>query len=148
MTLSVFTDGGSRGNPGPASIGFVAHLGDKQIFSHHETIGIATNNVAEYTAIIRAFEMLSPKLGEWDVDIINFKSDSRLLVEQLSGRFKVKTPHIKELFNQAKILERIVNIPVYYNWVKRSDNVHADSLVNKAHDETVNTSLGRFDGRE
>ena len=75
MTLSVFTDGGSRGNPGPASIGFVAHLGDKQIFSHHETIGIATNNVAEYTAIIRAFEMLSPKLEEWDVDIINFKSD-------------------------------------------------------------------------
>ena len=133
MILSVYTDGGSRGNPGPASIGIVATLGNREVLTHSEAIGVATNNTAEYTAIIRAMTLLAPQIQEFGATEIRFNSDSKLLVEQLSGRFKVKTPHIQALFQQVKVLEMSFGIPIAYQWVERAKNSYADDLVNKAH---------------
>lgn len=133
MTLTIYTDGGSRGNPGPASIGIVAFVDNKQVFSHSEAIGITTNNVAEYSSVISAYTKLIPRVQELKVTSFHFKSDSKLLVEQLCGRFKVKTPHIAILFNQVKELEKSLGLPVIYEWVRRSENTTADALVNQAH---------------
>ncbi len=133
MTLTISTDGGSRGNPGPASIGIVMYLDSHELFTHSEQIGIATNNTAEYTAVIRAFEIVKQH-AYWSYDDIEFKCDSKLLVEQLSGRYKVKTPHIQVLHSHVKRLEREIGASVRYIWVARDRNQHADSLVNRALD--------------
>ena len=139
MTLSVFTDGGSRGNPGPASIGFVAHLGDKQIFSHHETIGIATNNVAEYTSILKAYEYcLENKNTIYGVGQINFFMDSELAVRQLNGIYKMKSPKLRELlFEIKKYEQKLSAIKIYYMHIPRELNKIADSLVNLALDNKL-----------
>ena len=131
MTLSIYTDGGSKGNPGPASIGIVAKLDKKIIFTHSESIGTATNNVAEYTAVITAYSLLLSKYNSLKISNIVLYSDSKLLVNQLLGTFKIKTPHIRELIEQVKILEMKLVIPITYMWIPREKNHHADSLVNE-----------------
>src|SRR3990167_7861741 len=104
MKLIIYTDGASRGNPGQASYGFTIsdELG-KLIHEQGEYIGITTNNVAEYSAVLEAFKYLKKKFNR-NLKIELF-ADSRLVVEQLSGRFKIKNPNLKIFFDQIKILE-------------------------------------------
>lgn len=132
MTLKVFTDGGSRGNPGPAAIGYVGYMSGKELFRGREDIGIATNNDAEYTAVIRALEKVKELFasGPAPFQKIQFCSDSRLLVNQVNGLFKVKKGKIKEYILAIRGLEQEIIIPISYIHVPREENEVADALVN------------------
>ncbi|MDO8619523.1 MAG: ribonuclease HI family protein [Candidatus Daviesbacteria bacterium] len=135
--LTVFTDGASRGNPGPASFGYVITDENKKIV--HEmgkTLGITTNNVAEYTSVLESLKYICKKYHK-DLPIeVNYFADSRLVVEQLSGRFKVKSPHLREIIIQ--INELIVELgKVAFNHVPREKNKDADRLANLALDGKI-----------
>lgn len=135
--LEIHTDGGSRGNPGQAAIGVVAKDNDKEVFTLSEKIGITTNNVAEYTAVIRALETI--EMMELYSEKIRFVLDSELIVKQITGLYKVKQPHLQELRN--KIISQIkklreanqIKLLSFVN-VLREKNKEADKLVNKALD--------------
>lgn len=132
MKLKVFTDGASRGNPGPAAYGFVIQDGQDHILHQGGGfIGFTTNNVAEYTAVMEALKLVKEKF-ESALEIELF-ADSLLVAKQLTGVFKLKNPRLKKLFDQIKILELEVG-RVFYNHIPRSQNSLADSLANKALD--------------
>ena len=125
--LTVYVDGASKGNPGPASIGIVFYLDGEIVEEVSESLGNKTNNFAEYTALIRALE-ISLEKGYKTIEI---KSDSELVVKQINKLYKVKDCDIKELFDKANnlikqfSLFKIVHIP-------REENLKADKLANKA----------------
>jgi ribonuclease HI len=147
MILKVYTDGGSKGNPGPASIGGIGYVNDKKVFEFKEFIGTATNNDAEYHALIKALEILNPKSlpaarqGQnpnkiqsqnfQNIKTIQFFSDSRLMVNQVNGFFKVKNGKIKEYILKIRGLEQEIKLPITYNYIPREQNVEADRLVNE-----------------
>ena len=135
MTLNIFCDGGARGNPGPAAIGFVVkdHIGHP-LHQHSEVIGAATNNVAEYRAVLSALEWVTKNSDNWQLITVNFFLDSALVVNQLNGRFKVKSAHLRDLIVQINILESKVTAPITYTAIPRAQNSQADSLVNLALD--------------
>lgn len=134
MTLEIYTDGGSKGNPGPAAIGIVFVCGGKQIKTYREDIGIATNNIAEYTAVLKALEMVRDIKAEMtSIENIKVYSDSNLLINQLIGRFKVKNAKIREIILKIRILEQENNLPVIYNYIPRERNTIADALVNNRY---------------
>lgn len=130
MVLKIFTDGGSKGNPGPSSIGMVFYLDGKKVFHHHESIGTATNNDAEYTALIRALEFVSKDYKDKGVNKVEFNSDSTLMVNQVRGLFKVNNGKIKEYILRIRGLELEVAIPITYTYIPREQNKEADLLVN------------------
>ncbi len=133
MILKVFTDGGSKGNPGPSSIGGVGYIDRKKVFDFKKSIGIATNNDAEYQALINALEIVNPKSQNPNLQKIKqvqFFSDSRLMVNQVKGLFKVKNGRIKEYILIIRGLEQEINLPISYHYVPREQNVEADLLVN------------------
>jgi ribonuclease HI len=124
------TDGGARGNPGPAAYGYVLEAEDGTVLAAHgETIGTATNNVAEYRALVAGLE----KAHELQVDEVEVVSDSELLVKQMRGEYKVKNEALRELSIQAARLARQVG-NVTYTAVRREHNELADRLVNEALD--------------
>ncbi len=128
--MIVACDGASRGNPGPAGIGAVIFDNDGGVLAEiAEGIGIATNNVAEYTAAIRGLER-AVELGAREVTL---RSDSRLLVEQLAGRFKVKNPTLQRLHHEAREVAAGLD-RVRYEHVRRERNTHADLLANQGVD--------------
>jgi ribonuclease HI len=124
------TDGGARGNPGPAAYGYVLEAEDGTVLAAHgETIGTATNNVAEYRARVAGLE----KAQELQVDEVEVVSDSELLVKQMRGEYKVKNEALRELSLQAARLARQLK-SVSYTAVRREHNELADRLVNEALD--------------
>jgi ribonuclease H / adenosylcobalamin/alpha-ribazole phosphatase len=124
------TDGGARGNPGPAAYGYVLEAEDGTVLAAHgETIGVATNNVAEYRALIAGLEK-ALELAVSEVDVV---SDSELLVKQMTGEYKVKKPTLQELSLEAARLARRFD-QVTYTAVRREHNELADRLVNEALD--------------
>jgi ribonuclease HI len=136
--IEIHTDGGSRGNPGQAAIGVHAHTEDNTaLFTLSERIGETTNNVAEYTAVIRALETLGEK--ELVSDKLRFVLDSELIVRQITGLYKVKQPHLKELRTKIVSLindlkeRKIIGKLTFMN-VLREKNKVADGLVNEALD--------------
>jgi len=132
MILKVYTDGGSKGNPGPSAIGGVGYVDGKKIFKFKKSIGSATNNDAEYRALIEALEKVrSYELGVMRVTQIQFYSDSRLMVNQVNGFFKVKNGKIKEYILKIRSLEQEINLPIIYYLIPREQNVEADKLVNE-----------------
>lgn len=130
--LKVFTDGGSRGNPGPSAYGFVIYQNGKKIHSEGEYLGTQTNNYAEYMAVIKSFEWIKKSIGE--NYIIDLYCDSLLVASQLSGKFKVKHPGIIQLVKRAKALESHFS-KVSYTHIFREKNTEADSMVNFALDK-------------
>lgn len=132
MIISVHTDGGSKGNPGPSSIGILITSPDGELLRYREDIGVTTNNVAEYTAVIRAYELIAQLIKDRSLNAshINFYSDSQLIVRQLSGIYKIKNPSMKSLVNQVKEKELLLGIPVSYASIPREENSIADALVN------------------
>lgn len=134
MKLIVHTDGGSLNNPGQAAIGFHLDQGDTRLYEHSEAIGIASNNVAEYTALIRALTYIKNLLeqGKLDTDQIHIMADSELMIKQVTGLYKVKNADIKPLHTQIKILEMEIGIPIIFQHVLRDLNKDADALVKKA----------------
>ena len=124
-------DGGARGNPGPAAVGAVATDPDGNTLAERSTyIGEATNNVAEYRAVLLALE-LARELGVRDVEVVN---DSELVARQIGGEYKVKNAALRELF-----VETMRQLREFDRWkvrnVRREHNVRADELVNEALDE-------------
>ncbi|MGA0842294.1 MAG: reverse transcriptase-like protein [Candidatus Nanopelagicales bacterium] len=125
-------DGGSRGNPGPAAFGALVYHAETQetFFEVGMSIGIATNNVAEYRGLIAGLKAVS----ELDLSAeIEVRMDSKLVVEQMSGNWKVKHQNIKPLVLEAKAA--FPPEQVKYVWVPREENFRADALLNKALDE-------------
>ncbi len=130
MKAKLFTDGGARGNPGPAAYGYVLEAEDGTVLaSHGEAIGTATNNVAEYRALIAGLE----KALELELDDVDVVSDSELLVKQMTGEYRVKNETLQELSSQARRLARRLR-NVSYQAVRREHNELADRLVNEALD--------------
>jgi ribonuclease HI len=130
LKLVLHVDGGARGNPGPAAIGVVisdpgGHLVDQLA----ERIGVATNNVAEYRAVLRALDR-ARELGATEVEIVG---DSELVARQLAGAYKVKHPALRPLYEQA-----LTALGAFDSWsirsVPRAQNAEADALVNAALD--------------
>ncbi len=133
--LKVYTDGGARGNPGPAGIGIVIKDGKKTVFSHSDYIGQATNNIAEYQAISKAFDWLIKNRNLLaNFDHINFYLDSLLIASQLSGRYKIKAPHLAALAIAIKNKEKQLPAKISYHHIVRAKNTEADVLVNQALD--------------
>ncbi len=130
MKARLSTDGGARGNPGPAAYGYVLEDEDGTVLaSHGEAIGIATNNVAEYSALLAGLE----RAIELGVTVLEVVSDSELLVKQMQGEYRVKNETLRDLFDAASRLERKVG-RVTYKAVRREHNELADRLVNEALD--------------
>jgi ribonuclease HI len=126
----LFTDGGARGNPGPAAYGFVLESEDGTVLAAEgEAIGTATNNVAEYSGLIAGLE----KAIELHVPQVEVVSDSELMVKQMRGEYRVKNEALRELYDEATALARRVG-NVEYRHVKRAHNELADKLVNDALD--------------
>jgi len=134
-SVLVEADGGSRGNPGPAAFGAVLFDADSRevIAERSETIGVATNNVAEYRGLIAGLELYHEHAPEADLEV---RMDSRLVVEQMSGRWKIKHPDMKPLAMQAN---RLAPPGTTYTWIPREQNKHADRILNEALD----TAAGR-----
>jgi ribonuclease HI len=124
------TDGGARGNPGPAAYGYVLEAEDGTVLdARGETIGVATNNVAEYRALIAGLEK-AVELGIGELEVV---SDSELLVKQMQGEYRVKNEALRELNDEANSLEQKLG-RVRYKAVRREHNELADKLVNEALD--------------
>lgn len=133
QTLNIYTDGGSRGNPGPAAVGVVIKDQDNKIIQQYgQTIGKTTNNVAEYQGVISALEyLITNKLKP---ESIHFFLDSTLVVNQLSGLWKVKDANLRELVIKVRQLEGTLNTPIKYTAIPREKNSQADALLNQALD--------------
>jgi ribonuclease H / adenosylcobalamin/alpha-ribazole phosphatase len=124
------TDGGARGNPGPAAYGYVLEGEDGTVLAAHgETIGVATNNVAEYSALVAGLV----KAAELGVDELEVISDSELVVNQMRGAWKVKNENLRALWREASRLATRFD-GITYSAVRREHNELADRLVNEALD--------------
>lgn len=135
MNLTIFTDGGSLNNPGQAAIGYLIYDGKELITKGSAAIGIATNNVAEYTGLITALQKVQDLKKEGTltgVQRISCIADSELIVKQLNGLYKVKNPDMRDLLMKVRMLENEIDIPITYTHVLREKNAEADALVKKA----------------
>lgn len=134
--INVFTDGGARGNPGPSAVGVYIEGTDGKIISGFgKTIGIATNNVAEYKAVIEALTWIIENKKNLSKDAkINFFLDSKLVCSQIIGLFKVKNADLRNLLFDVRNREAQINFPIYYKHIPREQNTKADSFVNEALD--------------
>ena len=130
MKARLFTDGGARGNPGPAAYGFVLESENGTVLAAEgEAIGTATNNVAEYSGLVAGLQ----KAVELHVPEVEVVSDSELMVKQMRGEYRVKNEALRELYEEATALAlRLGNVE--YRHVKRAHNELADKLVNDALD--------------
>jgi ribonuclease HI len=130
MKARLSTDGGARGNPGPAAYGYVLETADGTVLdARGEAIGVATNNVAEYRGLLAGLESAL----ERGVDELEVVSDSELLVKQMRGEYKVKNASLRALSIEAAALAHDIG-DVRYTAVRREHNELADSLVNQALD--------------
>ncbi len=148
MKFIVHTDGGARGNPGPAAVGVVIEISNikyqisnsenKKVIEISKRIGESTNNVAEYSAVFEGLRTIqqynSTTMNKNEKLEIQFFLDSNLVVQQLNGTFKVKDARLRELLMQIRTLEQEVGGGVTYTYVPREENRRADWLVNKALD--------------
>ena len=130
MPVKLFTDGGARGNPGPAAAAFVLQEEDGTVLdARGDAIGVQTNNVAEYTALLNGLRR-AVELGVTEVEVV---SDSELMVKQMRGEYKIKNAALRELSVEVARLARAVGT-VTYTSVRREHNKLADQLVNEALD--------------
>jgi ribonuclease HI len=132
MHVIAYTDGGARGNPGPAGSGVVIYDegGHKELAAIGEYLGETTNNVAEYTAVIMALQ----KAKELGADTVHIRMDSELVCRQMSGQYRVKQPHLQTLFARVHTLMQDFQ-KVTCEHVRREKNLRADELANQAMDK-------------
>ena len=135
MKLIIEADGGSRGNPGPAAYGCLVKDAqtNEVLFKEGKTLGIATNNVAEYSGLVAAL------VAAHEIDPnaqIEVRMDSKLVVEQMSGNWKIRHENMKGLVEKAR--NAFAQSQVKYVWVPREDNLEADTLLNIALDAELN----------
>jgi ribonuclease HI len=136
--IAIFTDGGARGNPGPAALGvFIEDENKQELARIGKRIGDATNNVAEYSAIVEGFNWALMNKDKFSIQAINFYMDSQLACSQLTGLFKVKNPRIREFVFEIRQKEAELKIPIFYAHIPREENFKADSMVNLALDNRL-----------
>lgn len=137
--IKIYTDGGARGNPGPAAIGvYIVDEDNKEIMSIGKKIGHATNNIAEYSAILEALGWItenSEKLQE--VTKIVFFLDSLLVCSQIKGLYKVKNKELRLMVFKVREKEAEIKKQIFYEHIPREQNKKADSLVNMALDNNL-----------
>jgi ribonuclease HI len=131
--IEIFIDGAARGNPGSAAIGFMIYDSDGNLIEKQsECIGVCTNNMAEYKALIKALDVASSHTRE---EIICFM-DSELVIRQMNFSYKIKKPHLKELFQQVKMKESMYKKVIYQHLPREHPKmVMVDKLVNMALDK-------------
>lgn len=129
--MKVFTDGGSRGNPGPSACAWVVYDGDNIVKTGSEFIGISTNNQAEYKAVYYALNWIKNNIK----DDLSFYLDSELVVKQLNGVYKIKDANLKALAIKIKTLIASLPQQIAFSAVRREQNKLADKLVNEKLDE-------------
>lgn len=139
MGIDIYTDGGSLNNPGEAAYAFIIYQNNKIIFKDHKRIGIASNNFAEYTALIKALEKVKELFNDDTIILrrivvkkITCYADSALMVNQLNGLFKVKHADMRDFVIKIRILESEIKIPIKYVNIPREKNTEADKLVKQA----------------
>ncbi|MEN8253561.1 MAG: ribonuclease HI family protein [Patescibacteria group bacterium] len=136
MKVSVFTDGGSRGNPGPGGAGVVVY--DKKnkniIFEKSSFLGTVTNNEAEYEALILSLDWLEKNLGNKNIEEIEFFLDSKLVVEQVNKNWKIKKNNLKKFAEVIWTTLKRLSVPYSLQHIGREENKEADALVNQALD--------------
>lgn len=132
----IYTDGGSRGNPGPSALGvYITDESGNELASIGKRIGKATNNVAEYSAVMESFNWLLENRQSFPKDLrVEFYMDSQLAYSQLVGRYKVKNPVLRNILFEIRIKEKELGFDTYYMHVPREQNKKADALVNMALD--------------
>lgn len=136
--ITINTDGGARGNPGPAAIGVVIKDGKGKVAKEYgKTIGEATNNIAEYSAVVSALETLAKMLGNKAKQAeVLIEADSELIVKQLKGEYKVKDANLQKEFIKVYNLKQKF-LQVSYKHIPREKNKRADELVNAALDKDI-----------
>lgn len=139
---TVHIDGAARGNPGAAAYAFVLKHGDAPPITEKGCLGSATNNLAEYTALVRALK----KAAELGVQRLQIHSDSELLVKQMNGEYRVKNESLRELFDEAKQLARRFQL-VTLRHVPRAQNSEADRLCNEALDGQKHSTKTKSKGK-
>ena len=133
--LTIYCDGGSRGNPGPAAAAFVVKEGKEVIDKGSRFLGTKTNNVAEYNSVIMGLDWLvSNKRKEKKTF---FVLDSQLVTRQLNGEYKIKNENLRPLAMKAKTLEKKIGREIVYTWSSRINNEMADQLVNEELDKNL-----------
>lgn len=136
--ISIYTDGGSRGNPGPAALGVYIEDGNhSELAKIGKKIGETTNNVAEYSAITEGFSWLLANKDKIKIEEAHFYMDSLLAYSQITGLYKVKNDRIRDFIFKIRQKEAQLGIPVYYNHVPREKNKKADLMVNLALDNAI-----------
>jgi ribonuclease HI len=125
-------DGGSRGNPGPAGYGVRIEHDNGTVVELKESLGLATNNVAEYSGLIAALRWAAAN----EISTLHVRADSELLVKQMRGEYRVKSPGLQPLYEQARSLVRRIG-DVTFEHVRREFNRDADRLANEAMDEAA-----------
>ena len=134
--LKIHTDGGARGNPGPAAVGVVFDCDDFHL-EHGRAIGDTTNNVAEYTGVLDALDQLSKVTVP--VTELHFHLDSELVVRQILGQYRVKEPGLQILHGKVIMGLRSAGIPYHFTHVRREQNKLADKIVNQTLDGVLHT---------
>ena len=129
MNLTVYTDGGALNNPGPAASAYLIYQGKKLLFKDALSIGTASNNVAEYTALIMALKKIEEMKKTSSISSITCLADSKLLVMQMQGLYKIKHVDMKRLHTEVKILEMRLGFIPTYKHIPREKNEEADDLV-------------------
>jgi len=138
MKVKIFTDGGSRGNPGVAGFGVVV-FNDKNeiIFKNSGYLGIKTNNEAEYGGLISAVEWLKENEMGYKMDEVEFNADSELMIKQMQGIYKVKAGNLRDLYLQVTELLLDVKSKISFKAIRREYNSLADELANEAMDRKL-----------
>ncbi len=136
LNLKIFTDGGSRGNPGEAAYGVIISDQDKKLIEFGVYIGIATNNEAEYRGVLAAIKWIEENVKE-KIDFLDFKMDSMLVCQQLKGLWKIKNLNLKVINEEIKL--KLLKLAVKYSFthVPREQNKEADRMVNAALDSKI-----------
>jgi ribonuclease HI len=132
MSCILFFDGGCRGNPGPMAIGAMLMENGKKVSEFSKNIGIGTNNIAEWKALIEGLKLARAHACEE----LEVRGDSQLIIRQISGRYRVKSDNLIPLFNEAmKLCGTFKKID--FKWIKRDENNYTDSMVNKVLDNEL-----------
>lgn len=136
--MIIHTDGGARGNPGPAACAFVAEIDGKIVQQDSSYLGNATNNYAEYQGVVLALQWLTENFKNFPTKESVFYLDSELVVRQLNGIYKVKDIKLIKLFDKIKDMCKVFNYPIIFQHIPRTQNKIADFLVNEELDDKIN----------
>lgn len=132
MDLTLHTDGGSRNNPGPAAIAYIVRQNGKILYSFHKSIGDATNNIAEYKALIEGLMYIYTYKKSHVVKSLSVFADSQLMIMQVQGKYKIKDITLQTLVVEVKKYITLLDVPISFTHILREKNSETDDLVKES----------------